>query len=165
MDTTLGTNIFIVDSNWRLVTSLKEFLQRRFGPSVHISTFTDGESCLKQVDEKLHIVILNYLLKGKNGVEIMKSIKAINPETEVIMMSENEDVAKAIESFKGGATDFVVKGDRSWKRIMDRVNFIITAPVRLMVREFSISKFLAIFLLAFASVGIVVLLVLLFIKW
>jgi DNA-binding NtrC family response regulator len=154
---TLETNIFIVDENKRLVTALKEYLQHRFGQSVRISIFNDGESCLKKVDKKLHIVIPDYFLKGRNGVEVLKSIKAINPETKVIMLSRNEDVAQAIESFKVGAMDYVVKGHHSWKRITQLVSYIITAPIRMMVREFSISKFLAIFLLAFATVGIVVL--------
>ena len=162
---TQGTNIFIVDSNTSVGTTLKQFLQNRFGKSVHVSIFNDGESCLKKVDKKLHIVILDYFLKGRNGLDILKSIKAINPQTEVIMMSGKEDVATAIESFKAGATDYVVvKGSDSWKRITRLVNNIVTAPIRLMVREFSISKFLAIFILAFATIGIVVLCALYFIR-
>ncbi len=159
-----GTNIFIVDSNKSLVTSLKQYLQNRFGKSVHISTFNDGESCLKKVDKQLHIVILDYFLRGKNGLEVLKSIKVINPKTEVIMLSKNEDVALAIEAFKAGATDYVVKGADAWRKITKQVNYIITAPIRLMVREFSISKFLAIFILAFATIGIVVLCALYFIR-
>jgi DNA-binding NtrC family response regulator len=161
---TLGTNIFIVDENQSMLSSLKQYLQNRFGKSVHISTFTDSESCLKKVDKRLNIVILDDFLKGDKGLETLKSIKAINPETEVIMLSKKEDVARAIESFKAGATDYVVKGSNSWKRLSKIVNFIITAPIRAMEREFSISKFLAIFLLAFATLGIVALCTLLLMK-
>ncbi len=151
-----GLNLFIVDDNTSMVTALKQYLQNRFGISVQISTFSDGESCLEKVDEQTHIVILDHFLEGKNGVEVLKSIKMINPKTEVIMLSSNEDMAVAIESFRAGATDYVVKGPSSWKKITKLVNHIITAPIRIIVKEFGVSKYMAIFLLTFVLMAIVV---------
>jgi DNA-binding NtrC family response regulator len=151
-----GLNLFIVDDNTSMVTALKQYLQNRFGISVQISTFSDGESCLEKVDEQTHIVILDHFLEGKNGVEVLKSIKMINPKTEVIMLSSNEDMAVAIESFRAGATDYVVKGPSSWKKITKLVNHIITAPIRIIVKEFGVSKYMAIFLLTFVIMAIVV---------
>ncbi len=156
---TQGINLFIVDDNKLLVTDLKHHLQTRFGVSVNVSVFYDGESCLKKVDKDTHIVILDYFLDGKNGLEILKLIKEKNPETEVIMLSSNEDIVLAIETFRSGAKDYVVKGHGSWKKISKLVEYIITAPIRLLVREFGVSKFMAIFLLTFLSMAAVVLLV------
>lgn len=156
---TQGINLFIVDDNKLLVADLKNYLQNRFGVSICVSTFNDGESCLKKVDKETHIVILDYFLDGKDGLEILKAIKIINPKTEVIMLSGNEDMALAVETFRAGAKDYVVKGAGSWKKITKIVNYIITEPIRIMVREFGISKYMAIFLLTFASMGLVVFLV------
>jgi len=153
---TQGLNLFIVDDNTSMVTALKLYLQNRFGISIQISTFSDGESCLEKVDDQTHIVILDHFLEGKNGVEVLKSIKAINPKTEVIMLSGNEDMAVAIESFRAGATDYVVKGPSSWKKITNLVNHIITAPIRIIVNEFGVSKYMAIFLLTFVVMAVVV---------
>lgn len=153
---TQGLNLFIVDDNNFMVTALKQYLQNRFGLGVRISTFTNGESCLEKVDKETNIVILDYFMKGKNGLEVLKSIKAINPKTEVIMLSNNEDMAIAIETFRAGAKDYVVKGTGSWKKITQLVNYIITEPIRLMVREFGVSKYMAIFLLTFVTMAIVV---------
>jgi DNA-binding NarL/FixJ family response regulator len=161
---TQGLNLFIVDDNKLLVMDLKNYLQTRFGVSIKVSTFSDGESCLEKVDKDTHIVILDYFMEGKNGVEVLKSIKEINPETEVIMLSGNEDIAVAIESFRSGANDYVVKGTGSWKKIAKIIEHIVTAPIRLLVREFGVSKFMAIFLLTFISMGIAVFLVMHYIK-
>lgn len=153
---TQGTNLFIVDDDKLMVTALKHYLQNRFGADVQISTFDDGESCLKKVDTETHIVILDYFLEGKNGLEVLKSIKAINPKTEVIMLSGNEDIATAIQTFRMGAKDYVIKGQGSWKKITKLVNLIITEPIRILVREFGVSKYMAIFLLTFVTMGVVV---------
>ena len=128
------TNIFIVDDNKLMVMALKQYLQKRFGESVNISTFFDGESCLQKVDEHTHIVILDYYLDGenktaKNGIEVLKSIKEINPKTEVIMLSSNEDISVAIESFRTGATDYVVKGDKAWEKLIALVSKTITETI------------------------------------
>ncbi|HWY38737.1 MAG TPA: response regulator [Bacteroidia bacterium] len=152
---TQGLNLFIVDDNVLTVTALKQYLQNRFGISINISTFNDGESCLERIDKETHVVILDYYMKGKNGLEVLKSIKDINPKTEVIMLSGNENMALAIESFRAGATDYIIKGSGSWKKITKLVTHIITEPIRLMVKEFRVSKYMAIFLLTFITLGIV----------
>jgi DNA-binding NarL/FixJ family response regulator len=146
-----GINIFLVDDNRLMVTDLKHFLSNRFGTDLNISVFNDGESCIAKIDEDTHIVILDYFLDGKNGLEVLKLIKEINPKTEVIMLSSNEDIVLAIDTFRNGATDYVIKGDGALKKISKLVYHIITEPIR---------KYMAIFLLTFVSMGVVVLSVL-----
>lgn len=149
-------NLFIVDDNKLLATDLKLFLENKFEAELNISNFSDGESCLKMVNEQTNIVILDYFLNGKNGLETLKAIKAINPNTEVIMLSGNEDIAVAIQTFRAGAKDYVVKGSGSWKKITNIVTQILLAPIHLIVREFGVSKFVAIFFLTFFVMGVVV---------
>jgi len=54
---TQGMNLFIVDDNRLMVNDLKHYLQNRFGVSIKVSTFDDGESCLKKIDKETHILI------------------------------------------------------------------------------------------------------------
>ena len=72
------------------------------------------------------------------------------------MLSSNESIVLAIESFREGARDFVIKKPGSWQKVTRLVNYIITEPIRYMVREFGVSKFVAIFLLTFVTMGVVV---------
>lgn len=153
---TQGLNLFIVDDNNLMVSTLKQFLQNRFGLDLTISTFSNGESCLEKVDGDTQIVILDYYMEGQNGLEILKAIKEKNPKTEVIMLSSNEDMAVAVESFRAGANDYVVKGFGSWRQITRLVEHIITEPIRIMVREFGVSKFMATFLFTFIIMGLTV---------
>jgi two-component system OmpR family response regulator len=155
---TQRTNIFIVDDNKLMVLSLKHYLEKKFGAGVNVSIFYEGESCLEKINKQTDIVILDYFLDGenknaKNGLEILKSIKEINPQTEVILFSSNEGIAIAIEAFRAGATDYVVKGDKAWDKITSLVNKIITEPLRMMVREYGVAKFLTVFLFVFLSMG------------
>jgi DNA-binding NtrC family response regulator len=152
---TQGLNLFIVDDNKLMVSTLKSYLTNRFGTDLRISTFHDGESALEKLSPDTHMVILDYYMEGKNGLDVLKSIKAVNPHTEVIMLSGNEDMGLAVESFRAGAKDYVVKGAGSWRKLNRLVYFRITEPVRRMVREFGVSKYIGIFLIAFAALAAV----------
>lgn len=151
---TQGLNLFIIDDNQLMATGLRIYLNNRFGTNLNISIFNTGASALTEVDANTAIVILDYQLEGENGNDILKSIKKINPNTEVIMLSSNENIATAIESFRNGATDYVVKGEKAWKKVTSLVYGVITYPVRIMVREWGLNKYLALFILTFVVMGI-----------
>lgn len=147
-------NLFIVDDNPLMVMGLRGYLENRFGSDLTISTFPTGASALEKVDGSTNIVILDYFLEGENGNDVLRSIKKINPDTEVIMLSSNEDMGIAIDAFRNGAKDYVVKGAKSWKKITSIVYDIITYPVRIMVKEFGLNKYIAMFLVTFVTMGL-----------
>jgi DNA-binding NtrC family response regulator len=151
------TNLFIIDDDVLSSTLLRHHLNEKFGSTINITTFTDGKSALEKINDFTNIVILDYYLEGENGNDVLTSIKKINPKTEVIMLSSNENITIAIESFRKGATDYVIKGKSASKKITNLVYNIVAYPVRFIVKEFGISKFLAIFLLTFVLMGLVVL--------
>lgn len=156
---TQGLNLFIVDDNKSMVYALKQYLKSRFGGKLKISTFYDGESCLEKINEETDVVILDYFLNGRNGNEILRSIKERNPRTEVIMLSGNENIQTALESYKLGAKNYVVKGQSAWNKITILVENIISHPIRLF-KELGVSDFLSIFLLTFMAMIVVVYLIL-----
>jgi two-component system response regulator HydG len=122
------TNVFIVDDNELVVITLKRYLQSKFGDALEISTFYDGDSCLAKVDKETHIVILDYFMKDKNGLEVLKSIKAINPKTQVIILSSNEDIIPTLRLLREGAKDYVLKGEHGWQKVVELVAEMIAQP-------------------------------------
>lgn len=129
-------NLFIVDDDKLIVLDLKVYLKHKFGDGLSITTFNDGESCLATLDKETHVVILDYFIGEKNGLDILKAIKAVNPKTEVIMLSTNEEIAVAVEAFRLGVKDYVIKGEGYWKKILNLVGTVITKPIRVIVRGF-----------------------------
>ncbi|MEW6265620.1 MAG: response regulator [Thermodesulfobacteriota bacterium] len=55
------------------------------------------------------IVLTDIKMPGLDGIELLKRIKAVSPETEVIMITGHGDMDLAIKSLKYEATDFVTK--------------------------------------------------------
>lgn len=154
MKKTQQLNLFIVDDNQLMVVDLRNYLTDIFGDIFTIYTFNTGASALKKVDENTAVVILDYFLKDELGNEVLKSIKKINPKTEVIMLSSNDDVKVAIEAFRNGAADYVIKGNKADKKITYIIYNIAAFPVEFIAKEFKISKYIALYILTFLTVGV-----------
>jgi len=67
----------------------------------------DALRIFKEIDPP--IVITDIKMPGMDGVELLREIKRLDPETEVIMISGHGDMNLAIKSLKYEATDFVTK--------------------------------------------------------
>ncbi|MGE0638245.1 MAG: response regulator [Bacteroidia bacterium] len=152
--TTSGLNLFIVDDSPDVAESLRSYLNNRFGNNLSISTFISGAEALQSVDKETGIVILDFHLVGEDGNKTLEAIKAINPNTEVIMLSSNEDVGLAIDAFRKGASDVIIKGKNSNRKLHSVIYGIVTYPVRVMEHDWGINKYVAMFLLTFAGMGI-----------
>ena len=55
------------------------------------------------------VVLLDLILPDRDGLEVMREIQAIQPETRVIAITANGSVNRAVEAMRAGAHDFLVK--------------------------------------------------------
>jgi PAS domain S-box-containing protein len=76
----------------------------------HVITAQNGlEGIAAFEKEKLDIVITDIKMPGMDGIEVLKKIKALNADTEVIIITGHGDIENAIEALKYGASDFINK--------------------------------------------------------
>ncbi len=154
---TQSLNLFIVDDNTSTLSELKNYLFNRFGEGIRILTFNNSKSCLEKVDDYTNIIVFKKHNKVENDSEILKSIKKTNPETEVIMLTEKEDIVSAVSAYRVGSKAVVVKGAEHGKKIGDLIVRIFTAPIRIIQRELGLSERIAIFIMSFLTVMVAVL--------
>jgi two-component system response regulator AtoC len=80
------------------------------GEGFEVSTAGSGEQGLKTFEsEKPDLVLLDIVLPGIDGVEVLRQIKATNPASIVVMMSAYHMVDRAVEAMKLGAYDYLIK--------------------------------------------------------
>ena len=73
------------------------------------------------------VVMTDIKMPGMDGIDLLRSLKAANPEVEVIMITGHGDLTLAIKSLKLEATDFITKPihdealaiamKRAWERL------------------------------------------------
>lgn len=99
--------IYIVDDEDTIARLLEHWVTKRWG--YQSRTFTNGESCLDALGDNPDLVLLDIMLPGIGGVEILKEIKKRSPDLPVIMLSAQGKIEIAIETLKLGATDYFSK--------------------------------------------------------
>jgi two-component system NtrC family response regulator len=99
--------ILVIDDEVSQVQSLKTFLSKR---DYKIFTASDGESGYKIAQENLiDIVLTDYQMPGWNGHNVLKNIKSLNPEIDVVVMTAYGTVESAVSLMKDGAFDYLTK--------------------------------------------------------
>lgn len=107
--------IFIVEDDVFYASLLKnEIVKNRLG---EVESFSSGESFMENLFKMPDIVLLDYNLGSMQGVDLLKQIKSINPNIQVILLSAQEKMHIAITSLKYGAYDYVEKNDFAFDRI------------------------------------------------
>src|SRR5580698_5433731 len=92
---------------------------------------TSGEDALKTIaEDKPDLALLDVVLPGINGIEVLRQAKKISPTMIVVMMSAYHLVDRAVEAMKLGAYDYLIKPFH----IADMVNTIQRASEMLALR-------------------------------
>ncbi|HLD45325.1 MAG TPA: sigma-54 dependent transcriptional regulator, partial [bacterium] len=77
------------------------------------------------LDEKdIDLVLLDIHLDQEDGIEVLKSIKSLYPQIEVMMLSGDRHARQIVESMKLGACDYLTK-DTNTSEIMSYIDRIL----------------------------------------
>jgi two-component system response regulator AtoC len=98
--------------------------QLSLNPEYEVKVFNDAKSFLAAMHELPDIITLDYNLPDMNGSEILRKIKSISPDTNVIIISGQEDIQTAINLLKDGAYDYITKDDNTKNRIFNIISHI-----------------------------------------
>ena len=93
-------------------------------PDFLVKSFFNAEDFFKSLMEKPAIVTIDYRLPDANGEQVLEKIKSISPDTEVIVVSEQENIETAVNLLRLGAYDYLVKEKNIRDRLLAIVNNI-----------------------------------------
>jgi DNA-binding NtrC family response regulator len=104
--------VFVVDDE-PMVRKMLEF-KLRDRKDLEVQAFSSGESCVKNLVEKPDIIILDYHMdtdteNAMNGLETLLKIVEVSPDSQVAMLSSQDNVAVAVDVLKKGAVDYIIK--------------------------------------------------------
>jgi len=75
-----------------------------------IEAVESGEQAVRRIAaSEPDVILLDMRLPGMSGLDVLKSIRASAPATEVVMLTGHGSIDTAIESIRVGAFDYVVK--------------------------------------------------------
>lgn len=100
-------SILVVDDGQSQREMLRDFL-RSEGHTVMEAE--EGEKALKTVrGGHFDLILLDYKMPGMDGLQVLKEVKHINPEIDVIIITAYGTIETAVEALKAGAIDYITK--------------------------------------------------------
>lgn len=104
-DTRVG--ILVADDESSIAESLRAFLE---GIGYQVSTARDGREALSVFRERrMPLVISDINMPLLGGHELLREIKSLAPETEVIIVTGFATIDGAVKAIKDGAYDYIIK--------------------------------------------------------
>lgn len=111
--------IFVVEDDIWYAELLQYHLN--LNPDYVVKSFHTAVDLFNNLHAHPDVITLDYTLPDMNGEEVLKRIKEEAPDTEVIIISGQEDISTAVGLLKEGAYDYLVKDDdtkdRLWKAV------------------------------------------------
>jgi DNA-binding NtrC family response regulator len=109
--------ILIVDDEASIRESLQTLLEME---GFKVQTASTGEEGLaKLAEQPMDLVLLDFALPDRNGLEILRDIRDRDPELGVIMITAYGTVENAVAAMRAGATNFIQKPWDNEKLVAD----------------------------------------------
>jgi DNA-binding NarL/FixJ family response regulator len=101
--------VAVVEDDEGIRTSLAGLIRR--APDLRwAGDYADAESALKEIPRRPpDVVLMDINLPGINGVECVRQLKAALPSTQFLMLTVYEDSDSLFNSFKAGASGYLLK--------------------------------------------------------
>jgi len=104
-------NILLVEDNKDFAKLVKVYLQRFDKDAFSVVWKENHTDALAELGSghEVDIVLMDYFLPGKNGLEITKEMRKRNLDIPVVFLTVNKDFDLALDVMKVGIDDYLVK--------------------------------------------------------
>ena len=76
----------------------------------YVEAFLNATPALSRIkEENFDVVITDLKMKGKDGMEVLRTVKEESPQTKVIMITAFANMDSALEAMRGKVDDFFPK--------------------------------------------------------
>ncbi len=99
--------ILIIEDDEYLRLSLKKALESDVYTVDHMADGINGSYIARTHDYNL--IIIDYILPGKSGLEVLKEIRAKGVHTPIMIMSVRSEIDDKVSLLESGADDYIVK--------------------------------------------------------
>ncbi len=99
--------VLLIDDEKEFVEALGERLKNR---GMEVATLTSAKEAVSKSDlGNYDAIVLDLQMPEMDGLEVLKAIKKIKPEMQIILLTGHATVEKGIEAMKLGAMDLLEK--------------------------------------------------------
>ena len=122
------STLLVIDDEPNILTTVRRALEIE-GYAVEVAG-SAAAGLTKLAQTEFDLVLLDVMMPGETGIELLPKLRAEHPEVSVVMMSGNATIETAVLATKLGAHDFVEKPLSSDKLLLTVGNALSFAKLR-----------------------------------
>jgi DNA-binding NtrC family response regulator len=104
-----NNTILLIDDEEKLRTLLARILSLE---GYAVKEAMNAQSALRMLEkEAVPVILCDVKLPDANGVELTQKLKALYPDTEIILLTAYGTISDGVAAMKNGAFDYLTKGD------------------------------------------------------
>ena len=103
----MGKRVLIVDDEKNMRWVLGQALS---GDGYEVLEAADGAEALNTIsDQEPDVMVLDHRMPGKDGMEVLRTVRSKGMQFPIIMLTAHGNVATAVEAMKAGASEYLTK--------------------------------------------------------
>ena len=118
------STLLVIDDEPNILTTVRRSLELE-GYVVEVAG-NGAAGLAKLADNDIDLVLLDVMMPGESGLELLPRIRERHPDAAVVMMSGNATIETAVQATKLGAHDFIEKplsGDKLLLTVQNALSF------------------------------------------
>jgi signal transduction histidine kinase len=105
--TIMESKILIVDDDAHLRETLRDLLEME---GYKVFEAESGAAAMKMVvSDFFHVILMDFNLTDKTGIEVIKDIRKLNTDSQILMMTAHASLDTAVKAIQESVYDFLIK--------------------------------------------------------
>ncbi|MGC8867981.1 MAG: response regulator, partial [Elusimicrobiales bacterium] len=103
----MPSKLLIVDDDAHLRETLKDLLEME---GYEVFEAASGAEAMSMVaSDFFHIILMDFNLTDKTGIEVIKDIRKLNKDSQILMMTAHASLDTAVKAIQESVYDFLIK--------------------------------------------------------
>jgi two-component system response regulator HydG len=99
--------LLVVDDERSNLDTLQRIFERE---GFRVLLASSGREALEVLrTHRVHVILSDVMMPGMSGVDLLRGVKSVSPEVEIVLMTAYGTIELAVQAMKEGAYDFVEK--------------------------------------------------------
>jgi DNA-binding NarL/FixJ family response regulator len=120
--------VLIVDDHPMMRQGLAQLIDNEPDLKVVAEADTGGQGLDIVVAQKLDLAVLDISLPDKNGLELIKDVRAVKPELPILIVSMHDEALYAERVLRAGARGYIMKQEGG-KKLLQAIRQVLTGQI------------------------------------
>jgi len=120
--------VLIVDDHPMMRQGLAQLIDNEPDLKVVAEADTGGQGLDIVVAQKLDLAVVDISLPDKNGLELIKDIRAVKPELPILIVSMHDEALYAERVLRAGARGYIMKQEGG-KKLLQAIRQVLTGQI------------------------------------